>query len=130
MNKQKLLIILILSIFIIGIVLSPASAGHTYKKGGYKFTVSNSLYKKINYCKKNPDSYEYINKNVKVKGPKKTVKYKYYYSGMKWRYVYKKEKCFGYIHNDESGKPVITIKAKQSYYTATAVSKNTWTYRL
>ena len=46
-NKQKILIILILSIFIVGMVMGAASASHTFKKGKYKVTVSDKTYKQI-----------------------------------------------------------------------------------
>lgn len=106
-----------------------APATHTYKKGGYKFTVSNALYEKINYNKKHPDS-KYIGQFVKVSGPKKTVKYKYYYNKKKWKYIYKKEKCQGYIHLNNYGKPIVTIQTYQSYYNAEAVSRKKWSYYL
>jgi hypothetical protein len=52
MENRKIILLLILSIFIIGMVLAPASASHTFKKGKYKVTVSDNTYKKIKQGKK------------------------------------------------------------------------------
>lgn len=51
MNK-KVLVLLILAIFVVGMTMGCAAAGHTYNKKGYRFTVSDSQYKKIQYVKK------------------------------------------------------------------------------
>ena len=47
MNNKRAIILLILSIFVIGMVMGAASASHTFKKGKYKCTVSDKEYKKI-----------------------------------------------------------------------------------
>ena len=108
-----------------------APAKHTYKKGGYTFTVPNSLYEKITYCKKHPSSKKDIDTEVNLKGPKKKVKYKYYYPNGKWKYIYKKEKCHGEIHKSKSGKPVVSIDTYVSVDGhAEPVSKTKWTYKL
>ena len=52
MNKKKLLIIIILSIFVAGMVLAPASAAHSVKIGKYKAKMSDKQYKKIKNAKK------------------------------------------------------------------------------
>ena len=69
MNKKKILLLLILSIFIVGMVLSPASASHTFKIGKYKATVSDKKYKKMKSDAK---------KGKKVLVTLKTGKYKTY----------------------------------------------------
>ena len=47
MDKNKLLILIILSIFIVGMVLAPASASHKVKVGKYKGKLTNKQYKKL-----------------------------------------------------------------------------------
>lgn len=47
MNKKKILVILILCIFCVGITIGSASASHTFHKGKYKITVSENQYKKL-----------------------------------------------------------------------------------
>ena len=84
MNK-KLLILIILSIFILGMVIGVASASHTYKVGKYKITVTDKQYQKLKKAQ-NGSSY-WITKKTgkyhKYKAPKyKTVKVK----KKKWKY--------------------------------------------
>lgn len=76
MKHKKIVIILILAIFVAGMVMGSASAGHTYHKKGYKFTVSNSQYKKIKYIKKH--KYDSPNKMSKHKIWFKVKTNKYY----------------------------------------------------
>lgn len=52
MNKKKILILVILTIFIVGMVMGAASASHTFKKGKYKAKVSDKTYKQIKNGKK------------------------------------------------------------------------------
>lgn len=52
MNKKKILILVILSIFVVGMVMGAASASHTFKKGKYKVKVSDKTYKQIKNGKK------------------------------------------------------------------------------
>jgi len=52
MNKKKILILIILTIFIVGMVIGAASASHTFKKGKYKAKVSDKTYKQIKNGKK------------------------------------------------------------------------------
>jgi hypothetical protein len=47
MDNRKLLILIILSIFVVGMILAPASASHTYKCGKYKCKITNKQYKKL-----------------------------------------------------------------------------------
>ena len=47
MKYKKMIIILVLLIFTVGMIMGAASAGHTFKKGKYKCTVSNKEYNKI-----------------------------------------------------------------------------------
>ena len=46
-TKKKMVLLIVLSIFIVGMVMGAASASHTFKKGKYKCTVSNKEYNKI-----------------------------------------------------------------------------------
>lgn len=72
-NITKILIIALVSLFAIGIMMGTAEASHTFKKGGYKMTVSDKQYKKL---KNTPSSSQ--NWIVKKVGTKivKTYKYK------------------------------------------------------
>ena len=67
MNKRKILVILILLIFTVGMVMGSASASHTFKKGKYKVKVSDKTYNKIKKGKK---------VLVKKVGTKKVTKWK------------------------------------------------------
>ena len=77
MDKKKMLVLIILCIFCIGMVMGSASASHTYKKGKYKFKVSDNQYKKIQNVKKHKYDKDYDGVNFQVKTGKtvkKTVK--------------------------------------------------------
>ena len=53
MNKKKILLTIILSIFIVGMVMGVASASYTFKDKGYKYKISDSKYNKMKkYAKK------------------------------------------------------------------------------
>ena len=52
MNSKRLLVLLILAIFCVGMVMGCASASHTFHKGKYKVTVSDKTYNKIKKGKK------------------------------------------------------------------------------
>ena len=45
--KKKILLLIILSIFIVGMVMGAASASHTFKDKGYKYKMSDSKYNKM-----------------------------------------------------------------------------------
>lgn len=46
-NKKYVLLLIVLSIFIIGMLCGTATASHTFTKGKYKVTVSDSTYNKL-----------------------------------------------------------------------------------
>ena len=57
MNKKTILLI-ILVIFIAGMIMSPATATHTFKDKGYKYTMKDKLLKKMKkIAKKNKRAY-------------------------------------------------------------------------
>ena len=69
MNNKKILILIILSFFVIGVCMGVADASHTFKKSGYKMKVTNKQYYKIKHKK------DYgVSKKV---GTKKKTVYKY-----------------------------------------------------
>lgn len=75
MDKKNFFVLLILFIFCTGMLLGSVAASHTYTKGGYSFTVSDSQYKKIQNVKKGKsDGFELY---IKTKY-KKTVKIQKY----------------------------------------------------
>ena len=47
MNKKKILLAIIVSIFLVGMIIGTASASHTFKDKGYKYKISNSKYNKM-----------------------------------------------------------------------------------
>lgn len=47
MNKKKILLAIIVSIFLVGMIMGAASASHTFKDKGYKYKISNSKYNKM-----------------------------------------------------------------------------------
>lgn len=72
MRKEKIIILLILSVFIIGMVLAPASASKNVKVGKYKGTLTDKQYKTLKTAfKKNKKNTVVIikctnNKNCKI----------------------------------------------------------------
>ena len=110
MNSKRLLVLLILAIFCVGMVMGCASASHTFHKGKYKITVSNKQYKKL----KKIDGYG-ISKKV---GTKKTKKW-----------VTKKVKTYeswvdsdGYLYKSKSWDPYKKLGYKAKYV------KSVWRY--
>ncbi|WP_406533969.1 hypothetical protein [Methanobrevibacter sp.] len=75
MNKKKILILIILSIFIVGMVMGTASASHTFKAGKYKGTISDKQYKSLQTAKKKGKA-KYITVKTKQYKTKKVAKYK------------------------------------------------------
>lgn len=47
MNKKKILLAIIVSIFLVGMIIGTASASHTFKDKGYKYKISDSEYNKM-----------------------------------------------------------------------------------
>lgn len=85
MTHKKMIIITILTIFIIGMCLSPVTASHTFQVGKYKATVSDKQYKKLKKASKNEDDYYSV--SVKTKNTYKFKKYKYKtITKKKWKY--------------------------------------------
>lgn len=86
MNKQKLLVIIVLSIFCVGMLMSSVTASHTFKAGKYKAKISDKKYNKL---KKDAKKGKYVSVNLKTnqyktyKEPKyktkKVIKYKWKY---------------------------------------------------
>lgn len=73
MNMKKIALITLIAIFAVGILCGAAEASHTFKKGGYKMTVSNKQYNKM---KKINDARAYsVTKKVGTK-IKKVYQYK------------------------------------------------------
>lgn len=70
MNK-RIVIVFVLLIFCTGMLMGSVAASHTYHKGGYSFTVSDSQYKKIQDVKNGKS--DSIDLYIKTKH-KKTVK--------------------------------------------------------
>lgn len=91
MNYRRIAIVLVLLIFVVGMTMGAASASHTYHKKGYKFTVSNSQYKKIKYVKKH-----------KYDSPKKMSKHKVFFK-VKTNKFYKNKRVYATIETHRSG---------------------------
>ncbi|WP_296866353.1 hypothetical protein [uncultured Methanobrevibacter sp.] len=74
MNKK--LLILFLVFFIVCMTIGSVSASHTYHKGKYSFTVSDSQYKKIKHCKNTGEPMNGMVIKTKYKKTVKVPKYK------------------------------------------------------
>ena len=116
MDKKKILIILVLSIFVVGMVMGAASASHTFKKGKYKVTVSDKTYKQI----KKGDKVV-----VKKVGTKKVKVQKYKTKKVtKYKWKYKNVVTFKTVYNsDFSDCTYHDYNYKHNQYV-----KNGWTY--
>ncbi len=66
MKFKRMVLLLVLLVFISGMLLAPASASHTFKKGKYKVTISNKEY---NIIKKD----KHITHTIKWTGKYKKV---------------------------------------------------------
>ena len=85
MNNKKLLVLIILAIFCVGMVIGTVSASHTFKSGKYKITLTDKQYKKLKKAT-NGDYYGVTKKTGKYKTykvpkykTKKVTKYKWKY---------------------------------------------------
>ncbi len=96
MNKKRLIIVLILVIFVVGMTMGCASAAHTYNKKGYKFKVSDSKYKKIKYIKKH-----------KYDSPKKMSKHKVWFK-VKTNKFYKNKRVYASIETHKGSHYYVT----------------------
>ena len=82
--KRKLLLLTLLSIFVLGMILTPVTASHTFKKGKYKVKISDKTY---NSLKKNGGFVQLPTgkyKTVKVPKYKTIWKYKNVLTGEDW----------------------------------------------
>ena len=104
MNMKKIVTITIIAIFAVGILCGAAEASHTFKKGGYKMTVTDKQYKNL----KNAGKYKTVTKTVtKKKVSYKTVekeRYRSYYDND--GYLYKTKTLFPADRPNYSGQAV------------------------
>lgn len=91
MDKEKITVIIILTIFCIGMTMGFAAAGHTYKKSKWSATVSDNQYSKIQHIKKNGLNSEEL-ASSKLPNFKVKTKQKYSYKNP----VYKNKKVTKY----------------------------------
>lgn len=75
MNKKRLIILIILTIFIIGMVCGTATASHTIKAGKYKGTISDKQYNQLKKAKKQ-DTFKSVTVKTKQYKTLKIPKYK------------------------------------------------------
>ena len=93
MNKK--LLILFLVFFIACMTIGSVSASHTYHKGKYSFTVSDSQYKKIKHCKNTGEPMNGMVIKTKYKKTVKIPKYKNKkVTKTKWKYKKVKTEAF------------------------------------
>ena len=119
MNHIKIVMILILFIFSVGMIMGTASASHTFQKGKYKVTISDKKYNKL---KNNFKSYH---KKVGSKKIKKWVnkKIKTYETWMdKYGNIYKTKSWNPY---NKVGYNAKYVKSKTKYYDDGSI---TWDY--
>lgn len=86
MNKRKLIVLIVLTVFCIGMTMSSVSASHTFKVGKYKGTVSDKQYKKLKTSKKKHKDYEVTVKTGKYYTYKKPIYKKKKVTKYKWEY--------------------------------------------
>jgi len=122
MTHKKMIIITILTIFIIGMCLSPVTASHTFKVGKYKATVSDKQYKKLKKVSKNEDDYYSV--SVKTKNTYKVKKYKYKtVTKKKWKYKTVLDNKFVYYSASDGGGCDY-----YDYHTMSKYTKKGWTW--
>ena len=112
MNNKKIIILLILSIFVIGMVLAPASASHTFKDKGYTYKMSTEKVNKLKKAaKKNTRSYTHVtvSKYVKTTSLEKVTKKKFLNAQKKGVTPYGKN--YKFVSCKKSGsKYIVTLK--------------------
>lgn len=96
MKHKKIIILLVLLIFVVGMTVGAASASHTYHKKGYKFKVSNKQYKKIKYIKKH-----------KYASPQKMQKHKVWFKTKTNKY-YKNKRVYASIETHKGSYYYVT----------------------
>lgn len=86
MKKSKILILVVLTIFVVGMTMSSVSASHTFKIGKYKGKLSDKKYKQLKNANKNGKYKRFVVKTGKYKihkipkyKKKKVTKYKWKY---------------------------------------------------
>lgn len=86
MKKRKILILVVLTIFVIGMTMSSVSASHTFKLGKYKGKLSDKKYKQLKNANKKGKYKRFVVKTGKYKThkipkykKKKVTKYKWKY---------------------------------------------------
>lgn len=102
MRKEGIILILILSVFIVGMVLAPASAAHNVKVGNYKGKLTNKEYKTLKnaYKKDKKDTFVII-KCTNKKHHKITIQYLNGFNGQNCK-IYPKG-FYGSVWDDRYG---------------------------
>lgn len=113
MKKERIILLLVLSIFIVGMVLAPASAAHKVKVGKYKGKITNKQYKKLKTAYKKDKSKHVTIKATNKKHHKITIQYMNGYSPQHEKYY--KKGFYGSVWDTRygmDGLKVINKKAK------------------
>lgn len=104
LNKKKLFILVLLSLFLVGIVMGTASAAHTIKYGKYKGTLSNSSFNKLKETYNGSGEYDQLSYCIKTKFYKKFKVHIYKnkkVKAYKWVYKYRKISVGHYYDNGD-----------------------------
>lgn len=81
MKKERIVLVIVLSVFIIGMIAAPASAAHKVKVGKYKGKLTNKQYKKLKVAYKKDKKYTCVTiKSTNKKYHKITIQYMNGYS--------------------------------------------------
>ena len=75
MNKNRLILVVLLTVFVLGMVLAPVAASHTVKIGKYKCKLTNKQYKKLKTAYKKDKKGTFVIIKTNKKYYKATIQY-------------------------------------------------------
>lgn len=86
MNKKKIVVLVVLTIFCVGMIMGSASASHTFKIGKYKGKISDKKYKQLKTANKKGKYKRIVVKTGKYKTHKIAKYKKKKVTKYKWKY--------------------------------------------
>ena len=76
MRNERIILLVVLSVFIVGMLMCPASASKTVKVGDYKGKMTNKQYKSLKNAFKKDKKFEFVTiKSTNKKNCKITIQY-------------------------------------------------------
>ena len=113
MNKNRLILAVLLSVFVLGMVLAPVEASYTFKVGKYKCKITNKQYKKLKTAYKKNKKYDFVIGKTNKKYYKLTLEYQRGYDEQAGKYY--KKGFYATVWDARYGDDGIKIEEKRVY---------------